>query len=713
MYRKLFFVLFLCLFLVKATFSYDYSTLTHSFAAGQLISWAKIMQNYNDVLNGITTGTYKANFAEIYMVDSLAIDDDKDLTVKDVNATGSVTGNVVTDGTASLTGGVWTGITTATVTTLNVTDIALTNNIIVSNNAVIGFSESLARIEFDDQTTDEINILGAKVGIGTQVPSQRLDVYLDADSLSAGAFRNVNGGSSAHAAISISSGANADPYVQWSLNSGQIWYGLIDNSDSDSFKLDTSQTSPNDFFVIETGGQVGIGVGDPDATLEIFDTTTQLKLSYDGTNFTSIFSDSAGMLNITPAGGTTAFKPAATKQVISAGNQASFLDSDAMSILGVNISRYQFTNDVDQVAGAPTIELGGNLSDGTTLGAISFFDSGNDDTYKNRVLITGSNSGTGSANKQGGIFSIYTAADDATDPTIRVTLDETGNFGIGASSPSSILEIETSSGDQTLTLDNNANSGDITLQFDALDTGSAAEQALIDFDPDGILSASASLGYYADVHTFVDDTDGETPALTTYKNDATNDANISEFNFWAEDSVSNTHQYSQIIGKIRSNSNPNEDGSLILNVSQSGSSTTYLELHGGEEELNVAVPLDYDGDPGGSGGTAVEITAAGGIIYGVTSSKRFKSNITDTKIDTDQIYNLVVKDYFHKQSGHNDFGLIAEEVIEHIPELVVLDEKGIPYSVNYSKVSLILLEELKKMRLVNNDLIKRVEQLEK
>jgi hypothetical protein len=54
---------------------------------------------------------------------------------------------------------------------------------------------------------------------------------------------------------------------------------------------------------IEDGGQVGIGVSDPDAKLEIFSTSTQLKLSYDATNYTTLKTDYKGDLTIVPSGG--------------------------------------------------------------------------------------------------------------------------------------------------------------------------------------------------------------------------------------------------------------------------------------------------------------------------------------------------------------------------------------------------------------------------
>jgi hypothetical protein len=53
---------------------------------------------------------------------------------------------------------------------------------------------------------------------------------------------------------------------------------------------------------ILSGGNVGINVTDPDAKLEILSTTTQLKLSYDGTFSTTFTVNSAGDLTVNPGG---------------------------------------------------------------------------------------------------------------------------------------------------------------------------------------------------------------------------------------------------------------------------------------------------------------------------------------------------------------------------------------------------------------------------
>ncbi len=54
--------------------------------------------------------------------------------------------------------------------------LALSGNIIMADDSWIGLGAAAGRIEFDDQTTDEVNILTASVGIGTSAPNNTIQV---------------------------------------------------------------------------------------------------------------------------------------------------------------------------------------------------------------------------------------------------------------------------------------------------------------------------------------------------------------------------------------------------------------------------------------------------------------------------------------------------------------------------------------------------------
>jgi hypothetical protein len=66
----------------------------------------------------------------------------------------------------------------------------------------------------------------------------------------------------------------------------------------------------------------------------------------------------------------------------------------------------------------------------------------------------------------------------------RVIIDDSGQLGIGTVSPATIFEIETSSGDQTFTMDNNSHGDNAIIQFNAEDTGGTNRQANITWDSD-------------------------------------------------------------------------------------------------------------------------------------------------------------------------------------------------------------------------------------
>tara|TARA_Y100000361_G_scaffold95500_1_gene85448 strand:+ start:167 stop:2692 length:2526 start_codon:yes stop_codon:yes gene_type:complete len=107
----------------------------------------------------------------------------------------------------------------------------------------------------------------------------------------------------------------------------------------------------------------------------------------------------------------------------------------------------------------------------------------------------------------------------------------------------------------------------------------------------------------------------------------------------------------------------------------------------------------------GSGENAVQWWSgggrAGGMLIYVASSKKYKKDITDCKVDSSKIYNLKAKSFkWNEKSVHEnkqDWGMIAEDVIEHIPELGTYDEEGEIQGLQYEKLSVLLLEEIKKL----------------
>ena len=127
---------------------------------------------------------------------------------------------------------------------------------------------------------------------------------------------------------------------------------LIHNGDSDTFLAFAAdsinvQAGGVDMMTFTEGGSdyiymrnanVGIGVTDPDAALEVLDTGTQLMLSYDGSNYATFAINSGGDLTIDASGGDISISDSLTQTgtttlngTVSCGNNFSVVNSTAGS----------------------------------------------------------------------------------------------------------------------------------------------------------------------------------------------------------------------------------------------------------------------------------------------------------------------------------------------------------------------------------------------
>ncbi len=95
-----------------------------------------------------------------------------------------------------------------------------------------------------------------------------------------------------------------------------------------------------------------------------------------------------------------------------------------------------------------------------------------------------------------------------------------------------------------------------------------------------------------------------------------------------------------------------------------------------------------------------------------TSALRYKENII-TLNSADVIYNLRPVTFDWKDTGHRDYGLIAEEVNEHLPELVKKsDITGEVEGIKYTKLTSLLIKTVQKQQEQIDDLTNRINSLE-
>jgi hypothetical protein len=91
-----------------------------------------------------------------------------------------------------------------------------------------------------------------------------------------------------------------------------------------------------------------------------------------------------------------------------------------------------------------------------------------------------------------------------------------------------------------------------------------------------------------------------------------------------------------------------------------------------------------------------------GMLMRISSSARYKKNIRDLEIDTSKIYDLKTISYENNENtavdGLTSFGLLAEDVAEKIPLLATFNNENQPEGVQYKMLSVLLLNELKKLK---------------
>jgi hypothetical protein len=105
--------------------------------------------------------------------------------------------------------------------------------------------------------------------------------------------------------------------------------------------------------------------------------------------------------------------------------------------------------------------------------------------------------------------------------------------------------------------------------------------------------------------------------------------------------------------------------------------------------------------------------SSGGQLGTVSSSKRFKQEIKPMEKASEAVLALKPVTFQYKDDPKNtpQFGLIAEEVEQVNPDLVVHDKEGKPYSVRYDQVNAMLLNEFLKAHRRMKEQDKRIEEL--
>jgi len=99
-------------------------------------------------------------------------------------------------------------------------------------------------------------------------------------------------------------------------------------------------------------------------------------------------------------------------------------------------------------------------------------------------------------------------------------------------------------------------------------------------------------------------------------------------------------------------------------------------------------------------GGAPVLVNGGGRLGTTTSSRRFKDDIRDIAAQSDGLMKLRPVAFRYKPeidpTGFKEYGLVAEEVAQVYPEMVINDDQGRPETIRYQLLDPLLLNELQK-----------------
>jgi hypothetical protein len=148
-------------------------------------------------------------------------------------------------------------------------------------------------------------------------------------------------------------------------------------------------------------------------------------------------------------------------------------------------------------------------------------------------------------------------------------------------------------------------------------------------------------------------------------------------------------------GNVTSGSN----NIYIGNVGPSGAESNTIRI-GTVATQTVAYMAGISGVTSASG-VAVLVNPSGQLGT-TTSSRRFKDAIADMGKESDILMKLRPVAFYYKPEYDNtrtrQYGLVAEEVAQVAPELVLSDKDGAPQTVRYHFVNAMLLNEVQKQR---------------
>jgi len=139
-----------------------------------------------------------------------------------------------------------------------------------------------------------------------------------------------------------------------------------------------------------------------------------------------------------------------------------------------------------------------------------------------------------------------------------------------------------------------------------------------------------------------------------------------------------------------------------IDVGNNGIASESGIIHIGTVGTQTATYVAGIGTTTMASGSAVFVNTSTGQLGIMTSSQRFKENIVDMGDESNLLMKLRPVAFYYKPeldpTHTRQYGLVAEEVAQVAPQLVVFDKDGTPQTVRYHFVNAMLLNEVQKQR---------------
>jgi len=406
-------------------------------------------------------------------------------------------------------------------------------------------------------------------------------------------------------------------------------------------------------YVDSTNNRVGIGTSSPSALLDVSANGSSIMRLSDSSSPATYaeFKQANGILSFNADAG-TGQSSSAIKFLV---DNAESMRIDSSGNVGIGTTSPASTLEIaknDQTNGA-TLSItnsfnGGSWSSGDTVGKIDFRidDVSTTEPVRASIKVFDDLSGGSNTYPYASALSISTTLSNTA--TERLRIDSSGNVGIGTSSPSFVtgsgLEIQRSSADATLRLEH---------------TGQHSFE---------LTAESGQVTY----------------------NSVSSKNHVFEVGSSEKMRIDSSGQL--LIGRTSSSASA-EDNGVVL----SPSGYAYLARTGTSNQTHVSFINN----------AAVSATVVGTIktsgsstSYNTSSDQRLKENIADADDAGSKIDAIQVRKFDWKVDGsHQDYGMIAQELVEVAPEAVdVPEESEEMMGVDFSKLVPMLIKEIQSLR---------------